>query len=632
MSDNVRNRKKSILYISILVFCFISYSVYEATTQPSGEDLTEPIVIESVDGILDTTFDMNISTNFLEDGGTGQIRQVNTPTFTGTIPGPTLRVKPGDRILINMINNFPENPETQRNGAFPHNPYTTNFHFHGGSVNPGDNADNVFRRMEPGTENLVDIDVPPGHQSGTFWYHPHKHGAVSFQFFGGMAGFIIVEGGEGTLDTVPEVQDAEEKLILFNIVRTDQQGNVPFVNQIATQQNSTPSDSLGIWSTYQNSFMYLLTNGQTNPVIRMKPGEVQRWRVLNAGSGVTLVVALEGHQLNLLANDGITVPEMVTFETGEPYVMASGNRADLLIKAGSSGTYKLVALNPDGPNGDSDIGWSVITQSGIDPSPRTARIGFDFPIVSGETLLQEITYPYTLATLIVEGEEMDMPLPNGPLPVPDALPSIETQLDTTPDAERTVAWEICGTRFAMGSDPSDRLPSCGWYFDLYNADYWGGLEMTNLLMMRDANDEGKPNPVDDPLIPRINYEKEGLFDANEPLFDNMVAGNFEEWTIINRSFSDHPFHIHINPFLLTHINGKPLPQPEYRDTVLVPGATPQPTGGGNSLPITDPGVTFGSVTFRTELEASFTGQTVMHCHILSHEDVGMMQRIDIIEP
>ena len=446
-----------------------------------------------------------------------------------------------------------------------------------------------------------------------------------------MAGFIIVEGGEGTLDTVPEVQAAEEKLILFNIVRTDQQGNVPFVNNIATQQNSTPSDSLGIWSAYQNSFMYLTTNGQTNPIIRMNPGEVQRWRVLNAGSGVTLVVALEGHELNVIANDGITVPEMVTFETEQPYIMASGNRGDFLIKAGQPGTYRLMALDPNGPGGTEE-GWSIVTQSGIDPSPRSARIGFDFPIVEGETLLQKLTYPYTLATLIIEGEEMNMALPDGPLPVPDALPSIETQLETTPDAKRNVAWEICGTRFAMGTGPSDRLPSCGWYFELYDSDYWGGLPMTNLLMMRDANDTGEQNPVNDPLVPIINYQKEGLFNADEPLFDNMIAGNFEEWTIINRSFSDHPFHIHINPFLLTHINGKPLPQPEYRDTVLVPGATPQPTGGGNNLPITDPGVTFGSVTFRTEFDPDFTGATVMHCHILTHEDVGMMQRIDIIDP
>jgi len=155
----------------------------------------------------------------------------------------------------------------------------------------------------------------------------------------------------------------------------------------------------------------------------------------------------------------------------------------------------------------------------------------------------------------------------------------------------------------------------------------GGAPFTSLLMMRDADDVGIPNPGN-PEMPRIDFQKEGLFDADEALFDNMFAGNFEEWTIINRSFSDHPHHIHVNPFVVTHINGKPLPQPEYRDTIIVPAAAMAPSP--NSLNIND--ATFGTVTYRTQLEPTIKGKTVMHCHNLTHEDVGMMQRVDIIEP
>ena len=129
-------------------------------------------------------------------------------------------------------------------------------------------------------------------------------------------------------------------------------------------------------------------------------------------------------------------------------------------------------------------------------------------------------------------------------------------------------------------------------------------------------------------MPLIDFQKEGLFDGDEPLFDNMIAGTMEEWTVYNRSFSDHPFHIHVNPFLLTHVNGEALPTPEWRDTILVPAATPLPQMG-NSLPINDPGITFGSVTFRTWFDPRFPGSFVMHCHILTHEDIGMMQRLDI---
>ena len=111
-------------------------------------------------------------------------------------------------------------------------------------------------------------------------------------------------------------------------------------------------------------------------------------------------------------------------------------------------------------------------------------------------------------------------------------------------------------------------------------------------------------------------------EVQDKLFDDMLAGNFEEWTVYNRSSSDHTFHIHVNPFLITHINGQPLAVPEWRDTILVPAAT----GGSGNINNAE----FGSITFRTWFDPRFTGSTVMHCHILTHEDVGMMQRLDII--
>ncbi|MEE9239403.1 MAG: multicopper oxidase domain-containing protein, partial [Thermodesulfobacteriota bacterium] len=378
--------------------------------------------------------------------------------------------------------------------------------------------------------------------------------------------------------------------------------NVPFVNQEADQFASDTDATNGLWSTFINSNFYFVTNGVTNPTLKMRPGEVQRWRLLDAASGETLPIALQGHSLHVLANDGINVPEMITLGVNVPYVMGAGNRVDLLIKAGEPGTYKLQILDPMGP-------YSV-TPQGIAPGARTARIGLDFPAP---------TYPIILATIVVEGNEMNMDLPDGPLPETSGLPTREEMIETPPDEVRSIAFEICGKRVFM-NDPANRLPSCGWYFDLYDADYWGGIEFTSLLMARDADDEGIPNPVVDPEMPRIDYEKEGLFTGDENLFDNMFAGNFEEWTIINRTFSDHPFHIHVNPILITHINGEALPVPEWRDTILIPGAT-----GSMNINEAD----FGTVTFRTFYDPVVPGSFVFHCHILTHEDVGMMQRLTV---
>jgi FtsP/CotA-like multicopper oxidase with cupredoxin domain len=555
--------------------------------------------------VLRTILETLIATNFIENSATGKIAEVHTPTYNGNLVGPTLRINPGDSIQFDIINNFPKNPENQRRGAFPKDPFTTNFHSHGLTVSPDGISDNVFRHMEPESTNAVQIDVGSDHQSGTFWYHPHVHGSVSFSFFGGMAGFIIIEGGPGDLNEVPEIAAAREVLMAFSVIRTDKNGDVPFVNQEATQFSSNANETNGLWSAFINSNFYFVTNGVTNPTLKMRPGEVQRWRLLDAASGETLPIALEGHSLHVLANDGINIPEMLTLPVNTPYVMGAGNRVDLLIKAGEPGTYKLQILDPSSSYS--------ITPQGTAPGPRRARIGLDFPTP---------TYPITLATIVVEGNEMNMDLPSGPLPQTSGIPTREEMVTTPPDEERNIAFEICGTRARMAM-PENRLPSCGWYFDLYDADYWGGIEFTSLLMARDADDVGIPNPVVDPEMPRIDYEKEGLFKGDENLFDNMFAGNFEEWTIINRTFSDHPFHIHVNPFLVTHINGEALPVPEWRDVILIPAATNAP--GSTNINEAD----FGTVTFRTFYDPVGPGSFVFHCHILTHEDVGMMQKLTV---
>ena len=150
----------------------------------------------------------------------------------------------------------------------------------------------------------------------------------------------------------------------------------------------------------------------------------------------------------------------------------------------------------------------------------------------------------------------------------------------------------------------------------------------------------------------------------------MIAGNYEEWTVYNRSFSDHPWHLHQNHVLITKINGVTLPLPEWHDTLLVPAAScpldvPTPSlsceaskDEGDRLgynqprpprlqpwahtrrpvPMTcawaDPGninhATPGSITFRVYFNPITVGCFVAHCHIIDHEDIGMMQRFDIL--
>ena len=82
----------------------------------------------------------------------------------------------------------------------------------------------------------------------------------------------------------------------------------------------------------------------------------------------------------------------------------------------------------------------------------------------------------------------------------------------------------------------------------------------------------------------------------------------EEWEILNTGIMDHPFHLHVHPFQIISRNGRPEPYPAWKDTVLVP--------------------TGESVRIRVRF-SDFPGKTVYHCHILDHEDLGMMGTIDV---
>ena len=89
---------------------------------------------------------------------------------------------------------------------------------------------------------------------------------------------------------------------------------------------------------------------------------------------------------------------------------------------------------------------------------------------------------------------------------------------------------------------------------------------------------------------------------------SVRLGETEEWELVNDGTMDHPFHVHTNPFQIISRNGLPEPFLAWKDVVVV-----------------QPGE---SVRIRTRF-ADFPGKTVYHCHILDHEELGMMGNLTI---
>lgn len=98
----------------------------------------------------------------------------------------------------------------------------------------------------------------------------------------------------------------------------------------------------------------------------------------------------------------------------------------------------------------------------------------------------------------------------------------------------------------------------------------------------------------------------------------LPGGGSERWQLSNK-VGMHPFHIHVNPFQVTHVGQYQLTRPQWRDSIVIPTASP-----GAPEPVCKP-----TATIVSRYDPRYPGDFVMHCHILHHEDQGMMARVRV---
>jgi len=116
----------------------------------------------------------------------------------------------------------------------------------------------------------------------------------------------------------------------------------------------------------------------------------------------------------------------------------------------------------------------------------------------------------------------------------------------------------------------------------------------------------------------VDGQKQKVFEPNEKPVITTKVGAVEDWTIENRALETHAFHIHQIHFKVLEVNGRRIPENDLRDTIEIPfwtGTGPYP-----------------SVKVRMDFrDPTIAGTFLFHCHILLHEDLGMMHKI-LVEP
>jgi len=253
---------------------------------PRQELLIQPSEIRSENAVL--------SAVLTAAPGRVQLGDVAFPglVYNGAYLPPLLRVRLGDTMRIRFRNALADDP--------------SNLHYHGMSVSPQGRSDNVFVHVHPGGEFEYEVHIPArGRQGpGLFWYHPHAHGVVDKQIMGGMSGGLVVDGSE---QLFPVLKGLPERLLLIKHAEVNE-------NEIIS------------------------INGQVDPRIEIRPGQMQFWRIGNIGAEMFLNFRIEGMPLYVLATDGhpLSRPRKLT-----QLFLGPGERVDVIAIGPRAGEYAM---------------------------------------------------------------------------------------------------------------------------------------------------------------------------------------------------------------------------------------------------------------------------------------------------
>jgi FtsP/CotA-like multicopper oxidase with cupredoxin domain len=418
-----------------------------------------------------------------------------------------------------------------------------------------------------------------GQAPGTHWYHAHKHGSTAIDVANGMVGAFIIEGasyddalntfyGEGWTRTQP-------------VIVLNQTGVEPNLKRGPPGRPDKGPD--------------FSVNGQAEPIIDMAPGEVQLWRIVNGSgrSGAFINGFPPAFNFKQIAQDGVQFADNNYQESlNQSLLLAAGNRADLLVQA---------------------------------------------PVVPG-------IYP-----LMVQHEVDPQDLPSA---IPVVLLQIRVRVPEGPP--------ITGHRLQFIPKAPD-LPN--FLQNIAESDVKGHQTIKFQTVSGPKSKDPKAKSIAPFTQHLINDHK---FDDDAPPV-TVTLNTVEEWKVMNYTFGppiSHPFHIHINPFQIVEVfdpNATVRSQtlrttvPKYVTQAQVvdkdvqcavdPNQESTWTDCHNAIDMSKPQIWWdvfpipsgaqiggGPVPGFFRMRSRFVdypGNYVMHCHILAHEDRGMMTIVDL---
>jgi FtsP/CotA-like multicopper oxidase with cupredoxin domain len=566
---------------------------------PAGSVVQQPPALFSQNGVLNVSFSYQQTTD--EHG-----RQLYCFMTPSGLENPTLHVNPGDTLNVTVTNNATVTQPYTTSEVFnpPNcgnttevelNPDTSalntmtggsmNIHYHGTNTSPACGGDNVTKTLiNPGSTFSYSVTFPATEPPGLYWYHPHVHGLSEAAVQGGASGLIVVEG-------INNVQPATAGLRQRLLIIRDQQTTQGMNESPGNTPGGIPQEDLTVNNITINTFTNPAgVTSYTPAVIQMAPGSREFWRVSNSGSNsiLDLQVVFGGvaQTIQIVGIDGVPVNSQDGTQPGQlipvtHFHLPPASRVEFIVNAPPANVQAqlMTQLINTGPLGDEDPQRPLVTMQLVPASTASAALPADgmVPASTGVNTSQQLF---------------------------GGIRSV------TPALTRTVyfAEEQDGDAFYIN------VSGC-----VTAAGAQCATQVTNGV------------PIDT------------VFDNNNQPSIITTQGTVEKWIIQNRAQENHEFHQHQIHFLLLEqdnfeVNGSvqaPAIDGQFLDMVEVPfcnGPAPAMTKAnpqGNNPPACvnargEPVFPYPQVQVLMDFRGMDVGDFVFHCHILGHEDLGMM--------
>ena len=568
--------------------------------------------------------------------------------------GARLQVNPGDTLKIHFVNELPmilDSSHSEEPGEefLAQNP--TNIHTHGMLVSPGLPTpsainplfgDSVFVltfNSANGTPDITptshihgdvrtdttdyQIKIPDSHPSGLYWFHPHAHGISLNQVTAGLSGIITVGQVNDYLPGMPS-NIATRHLILKDIqVNGDQSMNDEEDPDFCT----SPSTVAGICNGDNDGKWYFSVNGQLNPTITVNSAG-QIWRITNASGSATYELQLTksvngtptsttGMAMQVLSIDGISVTPATGTSEGDFKQIGGAKFRHIACPGVTSKNPSAVCAT--------NLHMMPASRAEVWVVNRDAQ-GHMIKADGSQAILQTIGYStgqdadnwpaIKLAQVNFSG--------NASLYKRPVLDIFDEKHDATGLKINAIAKELAKANQMVGPSSACKALPVGWKRRIF----FGNPLSSNFGIGFELVDHHGVT------IPGSFQDVSAFPNAAKTICLPLGTGNtpvFEHWELINLTGEDHNFHIHQTKFrVLTRweIEGRALGRNE---SGILQDSVPLLTGDGGCDGTVASWRSGACHTSPIDVEIPFAiaGDFVFHCHILEHEDGGMMATIHV---